>query len=184
MARRDNSDNGKCGVVIISVGGTIEKSYDESDGSLANRESLLQQLIIQRMRLPYHKLSVVMPFSKDSLDMSDEDRSLLLMSVKAQLSRKEPIVVIHGTDTMARSARYIQQEIGDLEIPIVFTGAMRPMEFRDSDGYQNVCEALYASTLTSPGVYISFHGRLLPMPHVRKNLRLGTFEAHHFDGSE
>ena len=116
--------------------------------------------------------------------MSDEDRSLLLMSVKAQLSRKEPIVVIHGTDTMARSARYIQQEIGDLEIPIVFTGAMRPMEFRDSDGYQNVCEALYASTLTSPGVYISFHGRLLPMPHVRKNLRLGTFEAHHFDGSE
>jgi L-asparaginase len=184
MQQNDQIDNSKKGVVIVSVGGTIEKSYDESDGSLANRESQLQKLIIQRMRLPYHKLNVVMPFRKDSLDMSDEDRSLLLMSIRAQLPRKEPIVVVHGTDTMARSARFIQQEIGELTVPIVFTGAMRPMEFRDSDGYQNVCEALYALSLTTAGVYISFHGRLLPLPHVRKNLRLGTFEAFHFDGDE
>ncbi|PIP91818.1 MAG: asparaginase [Bdellovibrionales bacterium CG12_big_fil_rev_8_21_14_0_65_38_15] len=163
-------------IVVITTGGTIEKTYDESDGSLANRESVIKARIMSRLRLPYTGLQVFSVMSKDSLFMTDDDRSLLIQFIKAQLEKNIPIVILHGTDTMAISAERCFQDIKDPKVPIVFTGAMKPLGFEDSDALQNVTEALLASKLVSPGIYLSFHGRVFKVPGVKKNRDRGTFE--------
>jgi L-asparaginase len=163
-------------IIVITTGGTIEKTYDEFDGSLHNRESVIKAKIMSRLRLPYTSLQVFSVMNKDSLFMTDDDRNLLLQFIKSQLEKKIPMVILHGTDTMAVSAELCQREIDHPLVPIVFTGAMKPLGFEDSDALQNVTEALLASKLLAPGVYLSFHGRVFGVPGVKKSRERGTFE--------
>lgn len=169
--------NEKMRVIIVTTGGTIDKTYDELDGSLENKESAIKESILKRLRLPYTELEVISVLNKDSLYMTDFDRSLLVKSLRIQLQKGHPIVVLHGTDTMAKSASFVLAEIKTFPVPVVFTGAMKPLGFDDSDAKQNVTEALLASKLLAPGVYISFHNRVFPVPGVKKNKILRTFEA-------
>lgn len=169
-------DNSKTRVILITTGGTIDKTYDEGDGTLENRDSLIKQALVARLRLPYTELEVFSIMSKDSLYMTDEDRSLICMYMKNQLSRKVPIVVLHGTDTMTHTAEFCLKNIGEVPVPIVFTGAMKPLGFSDSDAQQNVTEALLAAKLLKPGIYVSFHNRIFNVPNVKKNKDKRTFE--------
>ncbi len=164
-------------VVILTTGGTIEKTYDEFDGSLQNRGASIRNRILSKMRLPYTNIIVLPIMSKDSLYMTDSDRVLIADSIKVQLSKSSPIVVLHGTDTMSLTADYCYSVLGNPGVPVVFTGAMIPMGFEDSDSAQNVTEALLAAKLLKPGFYISFHNQIFEVPKVRKNKEKGTFES-------
>ena len=166
-------------ITIITTGGTIEKTYDELEGTLENKESTIKNMLLARLRLPYTRLNLFSVLSKDSLFMTEEDRNLLVMFLKGQMGQRpnNPILVLHGTDTMAQTAEYCHEHIKELKAPLIFTGAMRPLGFLDSDAPQNVTEALLAAQLLSPGVYISFHNRIFPLPGVQKNKAKGTFEG-------
>lgn len=168
-------------MTLITTGGTIEKTYDEFDGTLGNRESLIRERILSRLRLPYTQIHVFSLFSKDSLFMTDYDRTLLSKTIQGQLTKKRPIVILHGTDTMVKSASFCMDDFKNLnlklEVPLIFTGAMRPMGFDDSDATQNVTEALIAAQILTPGFYISFHNRIFTLPNVRKNKVKRTFES-------
>jgi len=165
-------------ITLITTGGTIEKTYDEYDGSLSNRESIIREKILSCLRLPYTHIDFLSILAKDSLDLDDEDRDFLCQSVKQKAKLGHPIVVLHGTDTMEQSARLCFEKMGSkIKVPVIFTGAMKPFGFIDSDALQNITEALMASTLVAPGFYISFHGKLFTVPNVRKNREKRTFES-------
>jgi len=166
----------KIKINIITTGGTIEKTYDEQDGSLLNRGPLFRQKILDKLRLPFTDIYVTPILSKDSLHMDDNDRKLLLTELEEKLKEGFPVLILHGTDTMTLSAEYCFDRLKHLSVPVVFTGAMRPMGFDDSDAQQNVTEALLALRLLPSGFYISFHNCILPVPHVRKNKEKGFFE--------
>lgn len=163
-------------VIIITTGGTIEKTYNEFDGSLENRGTSIKNRILSKMRLPYTNISVYPLLSKDSLHMTDSDRELIATTIAAQIQKRTPIVVLHGTDTMALTAEYCYEKLGEPDVPVVFTGAMIPMGFDDSDAAQNVTETLLAAKILGPGIYISFHNQIFTVPGVRKNKEKGTFE--------
>ncbi len=163
-------------IVLITTGGTIEKTYDESSGSLSNRESVINKYIFDSLRLPYTDVHIFNIINKDSLHFTDYDRTLLAKTISLQMEKGNPIVILHGTDTMARSAEFCLKNIKDIKVPVVFTGAMKPMEMNGSDAPQNVTEALIVSKIIAPGVYISFHGRVFNVPGVRKNPERRTFE--------
>lgn len=163
-------------ILIITTGGTIEKTYDEFDGSLENRGTSIKNRILGKLRLPYTNIEVQPLLSKDSLYMDDNDRRAIKNAIEAELKRNAPIVVLHGTDTMALSANFCFEEIKNVTVPVVFTGAMIPMGFDDTDATQNVTEALLAARLLSPGFYISFHNQIFKVPHVQKNKEKRTFE--------
>lgn len=169
-------DNLKTKITVITTGGTIEKTYSEYDGTLKNRESSIKKAILEGLRLPYTELEVYSILAKDSLDMSDEDRSFLTISLKHHLEHSSPIVVLHGTDTMSDSAEYCLDKIGVPRVPVIFTGAMKPLGFADSDAKQNVTEALLAAKILEPGFYISFHNKIFKVPGVKKNKDKRTFE--------
>ena len=164
-------------VHIITTGGTIEKTYDEFEGTLYNRETVIHKRLNTKLRLPYTEILITSLMTKDSLDMELKDRGVIRDKIAELLKDEYPVVVLHGTDTMQQTAELVAQSLENLTLPVVFTGAMKPLGFEDSDALQNVTEALIAAQILSSGVYISFHNRIYSVPGVRKNKQLGTFEA-------
>lgn len=161
---------------ILTTGGTIEKVYDEFEGELTNRDTIVKNKILQKLRLPYTEIQVKQIMSKDSLFMDDKDRHQILESIKTYAKFGNPIVVLHGTDTMDQTSSFCLKNCPDIHVPVVFTGAMKPLGFDDSDAAQNVIEAIFAARYMKPGYYVTFHGKLFNVPNVRKNKQLGTFE--------
>lgn len=161
---------------ILTTGGTIEKVYDEFEGSLQNGETIVKNKILQKLRLPYTEIQVKQVMAKDSLFMDDKDRQIILDSIKTYSKFGNPIVVLHGTDTLDITSKFCSDNFKEVAVPVVFTGAMKPLGFDDSDAAQNVIEAIFAARIMSPGYYATFHGKLFKIPNVRKNKTKGTFE--------
>jgi len=161
-------------LTILTTGGTIDKTYNEFDGSLSNARSVLDT-ILSSLRLPdvFIRLEAVM--SKDSLDMNEEDRVRIVQAVRSALPTSDAVVVVHGTDTLSKTGEALHAELEGLQHPVILTGAMRPYEFRDTDALQNVTEALLAARLLQPGVYVVMHNRVLSFPGVFKDRRSLTF---------
>ncbi len=161
-------------LTILTTGGTIDKTYNEFDGSLKNARSVLDT-ILGSLRLPdvFVRLEAVM--SKDSLDMDDEDRKQIVRAVRTALPTSDAVVVVHGTDTLSKTGELLHRELQDLQHPVILTGAMRPYEFRDTDALQNVTEALIAARLLDPGVYVVMHNRVLRFPGIFKDRQALTF---------
>lgn len=155
-------------VMVLTTGGTIEKMYSESDGSLRNQRSPLKR-ILMRLRLPAVEIRHRSVMSKDSLDMTPEDRKTIAAAVRRVPADYDAILIIHGTDTLAVTGDYLYSALGEVRRPVVLTGAMRPFEFRDTDAFQNVVEALTACRLAPPGVYCAMHGKVLRFPGVVKD---------------
>jgi len=160
---------------ILTTGGTIDKTYNEYDGNLRNSRTVLDE-ILGGLRLPDLFIRHVEVLHKDSLEITNEDRQLILRSVRAALPNSDAIIIVHGTDTLSVTGDFLHKELPDLNVPIVLTGAMRPYEFRDSDALQNVIEALFAVTLLEPGVYAVMHNRALRFPGVMKDREGMTFK--------
>lgn len=166
--------SGTTDISILTTGGTIEKTYDESLGRLRNAQPVLDQ-ILGGLRTPALNIRHVPVMSKDSLDITEADRRVILDAVRFALHSADAVLIVHGTDTLATTGEYLVEHLADLDRPVVLTGAMRPFEFRDTDAYQNVTEALLACQLLSAGVYVAMHSQALRFPGVVKDRATLTF---------
>lgn len=155
-------------VTIITTGGTISKTFNEADGSLRNDRPVIEA-ILAGLRMPDLVVSYRHVLSKDSLELTDDDRRLIVGTVRQVLPESDAVVIAHGTDTLSMTGEILHREIPDVRVPVILTGAMRPYEFRDSDAQQNVTEALLACRLAPPGFYTAMHNRLLRFPGVIKD---------------
>ena len=160
-------------IVLVSTGGTIEKTYDAPSGALSNQLSVLDHML-RSLELRALDIERVPLMNKDSLDMVDADHELIARTAHEQAARSAGVVVVHGTDRLAVSGERTLA-LGQPSAPIVFTGAMRPYELRETDALQNLTEALIAVQLLPPGVYLAMHNQVLAFPGVLKDHRAGTF---------
>ena len=159
---------------VLTTGGTIEKVYSEQTGSVTNLDSKIHRYLCL-LRLPDCEVNVVPLMNKDSLEMTHADRVLVLGMARAILKENAPIVITHGTDTMVETGLYLQRALPELSMPIILTGAMRPLGFEGSDGLQNLTESLVAVQLVGAGVYVVMHNQVFPVHRVRKDRTLGRF---------
>ena len=161
-------------IALISTGGTIEKTYDELSGVLANQVSVLD-IMLASLELRGVEVKRFSLMNKDSLEMSAEDHTLIATRAGELAAAHDGVVIVHGTDRMQYSGERIVELVGVPRRPIVLTGAMRPYELRATDALQNLTEALMAVQLLAPGVYVSMHNQVLQFPGVVKDRQLGTF---------
>ncbi len=162
---------------LLTTGGTIEKTYDEDTGALANRWSIVRRML-DELHLEEVEVDVQELMSKDSLEMTDADRDRIAAAVREALAATPPpagVVILHGTDTLTRTGERILAELPSPPVPVILTGAMRPFEMKRSDALQNLTEALFAARAVAPGVYCVAHGRALRFPGVEKDRARGTF---------
>jgi L-asparaginase len=161
-------------IALISTGGTIEKTYDELSGVLANHVSVLD-VMLASLELRGVEVQRVALLNKDSLEMTPDDHTLIADTATRMATEYAGVVVVHGTDRLAHSGERIVEVAGTPASPIVLTGAMRPYELRSTDALQNLTEALLAVQLVAPGVYVAMHNQVLQFPGVIKDRERGTF---------
>jgi L-asparaginase len=158
---------------LFITGGTFDKQYDEIHGQLFFRDTHVQEMLrLGRCRLEVEVRTLMMI---DSLEMSDEDRRLILENCRH--AHEDQIVVTHGTDTMVETARVL----GAARLPktIILTGAMVPYAFGSSDGLFNLGSALSFVQTLPADVYVAMNGRYFAWDNVVKNRELGVFERDH-----
>jgi len=159
------------GIRIFVTGGTFDKEYDELRGRLFFKDTHLPEMLkLARSRLDVSIRTLMMI---DSLEMSDEDRELIVHQCEA--CDETRIVITHGTDTMADTAAALANGVAGKTI--VLTGAMVPYAFGSSDGLFNLGSALSFVQALPHGVYIAMNGHCFAWDNVVKNKALGMFES-------
>lgn len=157
-------------IKILITGGTIDKVYNELTGELTFGASNLDEML-ERSRSTMDIDSEVL-FLKDSLDMNDEDRNLILS--KCLECSEDRVVVTHGTDTMVQTAKLLGDQIKN-KVIILF-GSMIPHSINNSDALFNLGVVLNAVQNKTNGVYIAMNGQVFDFDKVEKNKVLGIFE--------
>jgi L-asparaginase len=160
---------------LLTTGGTIEKMYSEQSGQVENQSAKIDRYL-QLLRLPDVKIEVTPLMNKDSLEMTPEDRELVLATVRAKIA-DSPVVITHGTDTMVETGKLLKASLAGLRYPVVLTGAMTPLGFERSDGLQNLTESLFAARVLPPGVWIAIHNQVFDVEHARKDREQARFIA-------
>src|SRR6185503_3075614 len=146
---------------------------------LSNRRTLVDRMLAE-LHLEDTLISTVELMSKDSLDMTPDDRRRIVEAVRAAAdgdAASSGVVVLHGTDTLCDTGELLARELPRPRVPVVLTGAWRPFEMKRSDALQNLTEAIFATGALEPGIYCVAHGRTLRFPGVRKDRTRGTFVA-------
>ncbi len=155
---------------IFITGGTFDKEYNELNGQLYFKDTHMSDLLEMGRNKAAVEIRTLMMV--DSLEMTDEDRELIVY--QCNNADENQIVITHGTDTMAETARVLAEKVKNKTV--VLTGAMIPIKFGSSDGLFNLGSALaFAQTLPA-GVYVAMNGRYFNWDNVRKNKQTGVFE--------
>lgn len=155
---------------IFITGGTFDKEYNEITGQLYFNDTHMHDLLdMGRCRVPVEIRTLMMI---DSLEMTQEDRELIVH--QCNQCEEEMIVITHGTDTMADTARVLADKVKDKTV--VLTGAMIPIKFGSSDGLFNLGSAIAFAQSLPKGVYVAMNGRYFKANNVRKNKQTGVFE--------
>ena len=160
---------------LVTTGGTIEKIYSEQSGQVENLGAKIDRYLHQ-LRLPDAQIDVTPLMNKDSLEMTAEDRDLVLAVVRVKCA-EAPVVITHGTDTMVETGKLLKQRLTELRHPVILTGAMTPLGFERSDGLQNLTESLFAARVLQPGVWVVIHNQIFDVDHVRKDREGARFVA-------
>jgi L-asparaginase len=155
---------------IFITGGTFDKEYNELSGQLYFKDSHLPEMLeLGRCRVPVDVRTLMMV---DSLELTTLDRELIARH--CQEADEEHIIITHGTDTMAETAKVLLQNVKDKTV--VITGAMIPYKFGSSDGLFNLGSAMAFVQTLENGVYVVMNGRCFGADNVRKNRETGEFE--------
>jgi L-asparaginase len=155
---------------IYITGGTFDKEYNELNGQLYFKDTHMSDLLeMGRCKADVEIRTLMMV---DSLEMTDEDRDLIVN--QCNNCDEDKIVITHGTDTMADTANILAQQV--INKTVVLTGAMIPIKFGSSDGLFNLGSALAFAQTLPHGVYVAMNGRFFHANNVRKNKQTGVFE--------
>jgi len=157
-------------IKILITGGTFDKEYRELTGELFFRNTHVPNVLeLGRAKIDV-KIRTLMLI--DSLEMTDNHRKIILE--KCRNAKEDKIIITHGTDTMAETAKFLGQNIENKTI--ILTGAMIPYAFGSSDGLFNLGSAVAFVQSLSHGVYIAMNGKYFYWHNVRKNKETGAFE--------
>lgn len=157
-------------ISILTTGGTIDKLYFDAKSEFQVGDPQIGQLLREANVSAEYEIRALL--HKDSLDLTDADRELIVAAVRE--SPHDRILITHGTDTMLVTAELLQQRVPGKVMVLV--GSMQPALLRNSDAFFNIGFAVAAVQLLGPGAYVAMNGRIFTPGRARKNAKLGRFE--------
>ena len=155
---------------FITTGGTIDKIYFDQTSQFEVGDSQLKHILTEG--LVDFEYDIVPLLQKDSIEMTDEDRSKLRDYIAND--DVSHFVITHGTDTMPATAEALAGLNGKT---IILTGALTPARFKTTDAVFNIGMAVAAAQTAAPGVYIAMSGQVFRAGEVRKNRTENRFET-------
>ncbi|WP_321778887.1 asparaginase domain-containing protein [Sulfurimonas sp.] len=158
-------------MLILNSGGTLNKRYNFINGELeVPMDNNAIDKILQNVEFKYDIAGIIF---KDSLQMDINDRKMLANIIMQ--SKDDTFIIIHGTDTMNKSAEFLSEIFNDRKI--ILTGAMKPFEIDNIESSLNLGMAIgFAKAIHSNGIYICMNGNIELHNKITKNTNLGKFE--------
>lgn len=160
------------------MGGTIEfrdPAYEKINDLMKLDVSIDGYL--KNLVKPHFTFDVEVVCDKDSRDITKEDLNNLLIKIKA--SKRDNILITHGTFTMKNTAQFLEKMMVEENISkkIIITGAMVPIVgFSISDAGFNLGYSLGSFIGIKNGVYMCMNGGVFKADEVEKNTELLRFE--------
>ncbi|MFL6203714.1 MAG: asparaginase [Acidimicrobiales bacterium] len=130
------------GVLVLYTGGTIGMAPGP-DGALIQvdlRELGQHMPFLHRLPIGLTVAAFATPI--DSSVMTPADWVDIADAVVTNAPGHVGVVVLHGTDTMAYTASALSFLLDGIDVPIILTGAQRPVTELRSDGRENLVAAL------------------------------------------
>ncbi len=162
-------------IQFIITGGTIDCEYfppQERPRPLA--KTILPHYLRDKVKL-YPPVRFEEFCMLDSDDINDQHRKDIAEFIQSSSSRK--IIITHGTNTMDKTARFLDDAQCGADKTVILTGAMIPLkEFSLSDGGFNLGYAIAQVDNLKSGVYICIHGQTFKPHGVTKNRAEARFE--------
>ena len=159
-------------IAVVATGGTIACTTDVN-GALVPTVSAAELVeAAHEISAPSDvEISPVDSVRLDSSSLSLTDLDDLLQRVHALLADDSiaGVVITHGTDSMEDTAMALEL-FHTGKKPVVITGAQRSFDHLESDGPQNLADAISYAANGAPGVSIRFGGLTIPAR--------GAFKAH------
>ena len=159
-------------IAVVATGGTIACTTDVN-GALVPTVSAaeLVEAAHEISTISDVEISPVDSVRLDSSSLSLTDLDDLLQRVHALLADDSiaGVVITHGTDSMEDTAMALEL-FHTGKKPVVITGAQRSFDHLESDGPQNLADAISYAANGAPGVSIRFGGLTIPAR--------GAFKAH------
>lgn len=162
--------------LILNTGGTFNKSYNPINGTLeVPTNNKVLKKILKNSKIQKNLYILKGMIYKDSLDIKQKDRKQLVNTINNTNIKK--IIIVHGTDTIDKTAQYVSQNISNKQI--VLTASMIPYNINPVEATANFMAAWgYLSATEQNGVYISMHGFVKNYKNIKKNKQAGVFECH------
>ena len=158
-------------ITVLHTGGTFNKRYNPIKGLLEvpNDNIALDKIVKSCFNVDFEIKNIV---SKDSLDFTQEDREIILENILN--SKSDKIIIIHGTDTVDLTSKFIEDKVGNKKI--VFTGAMVPMSIDEVEATMNFSQAIgFLNAPIENGIYLSMHGVVVEHSKLKKDRNVGQF---------
>ncbi|HNA93299.1 MAG TPA: asparaginase domain-containing protein, partial [Saprospiraceae bacterium] len=90
-------------IQVYITGGTFDKEYNFITGELYFKDTHLPDMF--RLGRCTQDIDVKTLMMVDSLEMTDDDREIILHNCKK--SESDHIIITHGTDTMVRTGEFL-----------------------------------------------------------------------------
>ena len=160
---------------IINTGGTFNKVYIPLKGTL---DILPQNHAIDEIFMNVYKSNISPNINgiiyKDSLDITKKDRKILLANIIK--SKAKRIIIIHGTDTMNKTALYLSKRIKNKKVVLV--GAMQPFSYEPIEATASLMMAIgFLNSKVKNNIYICMNGLIKKHNKIQKNYQKGVFEC-------
>ena len=178
-------------IVVLGTGGTIAGESSSASEGLSYKAAqrgidvLLQSVAEIGQGLPSALATCQFESEQvaqlDSKDMDFATWRHLALRCQAWLAQDDvsAVVITHGTDTLEETAFFLSEVIA-MNKPLVLTCAMRPANFKEADGPQNLRDALtVAAVAQGAGVWMVAAGEIHHSQHVQKvhPTRVNAFDS-------
>ncbi|MDG5819773.1 asparaginase [Natronococcus sp. A-GB7] len=174
-------------VRVVGTGGTIASTQEAAeDGGYSLDEQA--EAIVDAVPVldDFAEITFDQPVQKPSPFLNAEDFVEISKAIMdAAREGVDGILVTHGTDAIEENA-FFQDLVLDLDIPVVFVGAMRPADAISADGPANLLSAVRLCTREEfhladepSGVYMVMNDTIHAARDVRKShtSMVDTFES-------
>jgi L-asparaginase len=137
-------------VLLLYTGGTfgMDSSHTGKAGqpmvipklSPAALQARLKQRVPELQELARCDIEILL--NRDSAHVGPEEWKIFARRIRAQAARYQGIVLLHGTDTLAYTASALAFLLRPCPVPVILTGAQRPLSAIRTDARRNLISAV------------------------------------------
>ncbi len=164
-------------ISIVATGGTIDSVFHpQSEGKVISSSSGVPDYLRDFIKPPF-SMRCTQICMLDSKLLTDEIRTQIAEAVIASIGPY--VLILHGTDTMAVTAAFLDQYLPkNHNKTVILTGSMIPLEgFLPSDAAFNLGFAMGRFGALEAGVYVCMNAATFRAGTVVKNAEAGRFEV-------